>query len=97
MCLPAAIALRTRSGRPPVAEQSMKIFSGPASASSRLVVQRLMPCAAASALMLLGVAPDQHQLGDQPVAVLELQPAFLGDGQQMRHVLRRAHAARWRR
>ena len=37
------------SSRPPVAAQSMKILCGPASASSRLVVQRWLPCAAAKA------------------------------------------------
>ena len=72
----------------------MKIWSGPANASSRFVVQRWLPCAAASSAMPLGVAADQHQLGDQPVAVRELQPALRGDGQQIGHVLGRAHAAR---
>jgi hypothetical protein len=41
-----------------------------------------------------GVAADQHQLGDQPVAVGERKPALLGDGQEIGHVLGRAHAAR---
>ena len=41
-----------------------------------------------------GVAADQHQLGDQPVAVGERESALGGDGQEVGHVLGRAHAAR---
>ena len=41
-----------------------------------------------------GVAADEQQFGDQPVAVAELQPALRGDGQEIAHVLDRPHAAR---
>src|SRR4029453_5780451 len=84
MCLPAAIACLTRLGRSPVAAQSMKMRSGPANASSRLCVL----------LCESGPTAYPQQPGDQPVPFGERKPAFLGDGQEIGHVLGRAHAAR---
>lgn len=63
MCLPAAIAWRTRAGRSPVAAQSMKIASGPANASSRFVVHRWLPLAAESAFNRPASRPTNSRSG----------------------------------
>ena len=63
MCFPAAIAWCTRAGRSPVAAQSMKIASGPANASSRLAVQRRLPCTAASAFNRPASRPTNSRSG----------------------------------
>src|SRR5262249_38699956 len=42
----------------------------------------------------VGIPADEQQIGQQPIAIAQLQTALVGDRQEVRHVLGRAHASR---
>ena len=62
--------------------QRLSQVCGPAQAAVRCRQRRQPP----------GIAPHEQQVGHQSVAIAQLQPALRGDRQEIRHVLRRAHA-----
>src|SRR5262245_33876660 len=74
MCLPAAIAWRTRAGRSPVAAQSMKMSSEPDKASAKFVLHRRPPCAVARADNRSTFLPTSKRSGTNRSPFRNLRP-----------------------